>query len=48
MQKNKNKLIQKQNARDIHFKVLLISYVELENRLRAMEEKFSTNESENI
>ena len=32
-------LLQKQNNRSIQFRDLVISYVELENRLKAMEEK---------
>ena len=32
-------LLQKQNNRSIQFRGLVISYVELENRLKAMEEK---------
>ena len=38
--KNRDKiLLQKQNNRGIQFADLVISYVELENRLKALEEK---------
>ena len=39
MKENKEKLLQKQNERYIHFKELVRSYVKLENRLKALEEK---------
>ena len=39
MKKKREKLLQKQNERCTHFKELLRIYVELENRLKAMEEK---------
>ena len=49
-EKNKEKiLLQKQNNRSIQFRDLVISYVELENRLKATEEKLknlSINDSE--
>ena len=49
-EKNREKiLLQKQNNRSIQFRELVISYVELENRLKATEEKLknlSINESE--
>ena len=39
-EKNREKiLLQKQNNRSIQFRDLVISYVELENRLKALEEK---------
>ena len=38
MKINKEKLLQKQNNRYIHFKELLRKYVKLENRLRTLEE----------
>ena len=46
-EKNKVIQIQKQNDRYKHFKELVRSYVELENRLKALGEKFSKNDSEN-
>ena len=36
------KFLQKQNNRCIQFRDFVISYVELENKLRALEEKLST------
>ena len=45
MKKNTDKLLQKQTDRYIHFKELLRNYVDLENRLKALEESFSTNVS---
>ena len=46
-EKNREKiLLQKQNNRSIQFRDLVISYVELENRLKIMEEKLK-NLSEN-
>ena len=49
-EKNRDRiLLQKQNNRSIHFRDLVISYVELENRLKATEEKLknlSINDSE--
>ena len=47
MQKRRYKLLQKQNDRYIDFTELLRSYVKLENRLKALEENFSINDSEN-
>ena len=39
-EKNREKIVlQKQNNRSIQFRDLAISYVELENRLKALEEK---------
>ena len=39
-EKNREKiLLQKQNNRSIQFRDLVISYIELENRLKALEEK---------
>ena len=49
-EKNRDRiLLQKQNNRSIQFRDLVISYVELENRLKATEEKLknlSINDSE--
>ena len=46
-EKNRDKiLLQKQNNRCIQFRDLVISYVELENRLKALEEKMKINGSE--
>ena len=45
----KNKLLQKQNEyrnkRNTDFKDLVISYVELENKLKLLEEKLEINDS---
>ena len=50
-EKNGDKLLQKQNdyrnKRNTDCKELLVSYVELENKFKAMEEKFKKNDSEN-
>ena len=46
IRKKRDKLIQKQNNRYTICKELLRSYVELENRLKAIE-RFSTNDSGN-
>ena len=43
----KDKLLQQQNDRYIHFKDLLRTCVELESRLKATEENFFLNDSEN-
>ena len=41
-EKNRDRiLLQKQNNRSIQFRDLVISYVELENRLKALEEKLN-------
>ena len=40
-------LLQKQNKRCIQFRNIVRSYVELENRLKVMEEKIKINDSEN-
>ena len=46
-EKNREKiLLQKQNKRGVQFRDLVISYVELETRLKALEEKLRINESE--
>ena len=46
-EKNREKiLLQKKNNRSIQIRDLVISYVELENRLKAMEEKLKINDSE--
>ena len=51
-QKNMDKLLQKQNDyRDkgnTDFKDLVRSYVELQNKLKALEEKFTVNDSEKL
>ena len=39
-------LLQKQNNRSVQFRDLVISYVELENKLKALEEKMKINDSE--
>ena len=39
-------LLQKQNKRGVQFRDLAISYVELENKLKALEEKMKLNGSE--
>ena len=42
-EKNKDRiLLQRQNNRSIQFRDLVISYVELENRLKALEEKLKS------
>ena len=50
-EENRDKLLQKQNdyrnKRNTDFKELHRSYIESENRLKEMEEKFKTNDSEN-
>ena len=46
-EKNREKRLQTQNNRYINFKELLRSYAELENRLKAMEENFKINDSDN-
>ena len=38
-EKNREKLLQKQNNRHIYYKELLRSYAELKNKLKALEEK---------
>ena len=46
-EKNREKvLLQKQNNRSIQFRDLVISYVELENKLKALEERLKINDSE--
>ena len=49
-EKNRDKLLQKQNdfrnKRNTDFKELLRSYTELENKLKALEEKTTINDSE--
>ena len=47
MKKNKDELLQKQNGKNKSFEELLRSYVEIENRLKALEENASINDSEN-
>ena len=47
-EKNREKiLLQKQNNRSIQFRDLVISYVELENRLKTLEEKLNVYENIN-
>ena len=46
-EKNREKLLQKLNNRYINYKELLRSNVELQNKIKMMEEKFKINESEN-
>ena len=38
-EKNKYKLLKKQNDRHVHFKEIVLSYKELEKRLKAFEER---------
>ena len=46
-EKNREKiLLQKQNKRGVHFRDFVISYVEIENKLKALEEKLKINDSE--
>ena len=45
-EKNRDKLLQKQNSRYIIYRETLRSYVDLENRLKALEEKPHTQEIE--
>ena len=46
-EKNREKLLlQKQNNRVVQFRDLVISYVELENKLKALEEKMKIDDSE--
>ena len=49
-EKNREKLVQKQNdyrnKRNTEFEVLVRSYAELENKLKALEEVFKINDSE--
>ena len=47
MKKNRDKIsLQKQTKRSIQIKDLVISYVEVESRLKALEETFKINDSE--
>ena len=45
-EKNRDKLLQRQNDRYINYKELLRSYAELENKLKALDEKITINNSE--
>ena len=46
-EKNRERiLLQRQNNRSIQFRDLVVSYIELENRLKALEEKMKINDSE--
>ena len=45
-EKNRDKFLQKQNNRYISHKELVRSYTELENKLKALEEKMKINDSE--
>ena len=48
-EKNRKKiLLQKKNNSCIQFRDLVISYVELENKLKALEEKLKINDSEKL
>ena len=47
-EKDRDRLLQKQNIRNINFKELLSSYVEFQNRKKAMEEKLTINDSKNL
>ena len=40
LKKTKDKILQQQNDRYIHFKDLVRSYIELDSRLKAMEKSF--------
>ena len=42
----RERILQKQNNRHINYKELLISYVESENKLKALEEKLKNYDSE--
>ena len=42
-EKNRDKLLQKQNDRYIHFKEIILNYSELENRLKLLEENLIDN-----
>ena len=42
-ERSRDKLLQKQNDRYIHFKEIIINYSELENRLNALEENLIQN-----
>ena len=44
-EKNREKLLQKQSNRYTNFKELHRSYVELQNKLKALEEKIKINDS---
>ena len=46
-EKNKHTILQKQNDRYIHFREIFMSSAELENKLEAMEEISSRNDSRN-
>ena len=46
-EKNGEKLLQKQNIRNENYKELPRSYAELQNKLKAFEENFKTNDSKN-
>ena len=46
-EKNRDKLLQKQNSRYINFEEIRRSHVELQNRLKAMEEKITINDLNN-
>ena len=46
-EKNREKLLQKQNNRYTNFKELHRSYVDLQNKLKALEENMSLNDSGN-
>ena len=46
-ERNRDKPFQKQNIRYIIYKEIHRSYVELQNKLKSIEEKFTTNDSKN-
>ena len=46
-EEHRDKLLRKQNDRYVHFKELLTNYVELENRLKFLQEKSYTKQIEN-
>ena len=46
MKRIEKKFYYKKNNRCIHLRDLVISYVELENKIKAMEEKLKINDTE--
>ena len=46
-EKNRDKILQKQNERYINFKEVLRNYVLLQNRMKTLEENFLMKDSEN-
>ena len=47
-EKNRKKILQKQNNRCIQFRDLVRSYVELENRLKSLEEKVDSENKSDV